>query len=214
MLVDEYLVKKRTFLLMTYIGIATFLIGSTFAMLIKPGYSFTNQWLSDLGTGEYAPLFNITLILSGLFTSSFYPVSFYLLRQKGYSKTKSMIGMIFGVTSFIFLILIGVFSLENDFHNLHSISSMVFIVSTSFAQLLLLSGFSWYICVDLAAPSAMDNRLSYTSLIIAIIFAIVFILGISFEQHILQKLTIYLLIFTVLYQSTKIWQSDGLLTTN
>ena len=98
MLINEYLVKKRAFLLLTYVGIATFLIGSTFAMLIKPGYSFTGEWLSDLGTGEYAPLFNITLILSGLFTSSFYPVTFYLLRQKGYSKTKSTIGMIFGVT--------------------------------------------------------------------------------------------------------------------
>jgi len=214
MIVNEWLVKKRNYLLMTYVGIATFLIGSTFAMLIKPGYSFTNQWLSDLGTGEYAPLFNMTLVFTGLFTSSFYPVTFYLLRQKGYSKTKSMIGMFLGVTSFIFLILVGVFSLGNDFNNLHGISAMVFLISASFAQILLLSGFSWYVCFNVASSTAMDNRLSYISLVTAIIFGFVFIEGIKFEQYILQKITIYLLIITVLYQSIKIWQSDELLSSS
>ncbi|MFV2014089.1 MAG: DUF998 domain-containing protein [Candidatus Heimdallarchaeota archaeon] len=214
MLVNEWLFRKRNYLLMTYIGIATFLIGSTFAMLIKPGYSFTDQWLSDLGTGRYAPVFNITLVLTGLFTSSFYPITFYLLRQKGYSKTRSMIGMLLGATSFIFLILVGIFSLENDFNNLHGISAMVFLISASFAQLLLLSGFSWFVCFNVASASAMDNKLSYISLIMVIIFGFVFIQGIKFEQFILQKLTIYLLIITVLYQSIKIWQTDELVSSS
>lgn len=200
--------------MLTYIGIATFLIGSTFAMLIKPGYSFTDQWFSDLGTGEYAPIFNTTLIMSGLLTSSFYPITFYLLRENGYSGVKSMIGMVLGVTSFIFLILVGVFSLENNFHNFHGISAMIFIVSASFAQLLLMSGFSWYICIHLASPPSMDNRLSYISLFTAFIFGLFFVQGIKFEQHILQKLTIYLLIFTVLYQSMKIWSTDELHSSN
>lgn len=199
---------------MTYIGIGTFFLGSSVAMLIKPGYSFKGQWLSDLGTGDYAALFNFTLILTAIFTSSFYPITFYLLRQNGYSTIKSITGMFLGVTSFIFLSLIGLFNLENDLHNLHVISSIGFIVSTSFAQLLLLSGFGWYTSVHLISSPAMDTRLSYTSLVVAIVFGFVFVEGIPFQQQILQKLTIYLLIFTILYQSTYVWQSDELLSSD
>ncbi len=210
MLIAKYLIKKRTYLILTYLGVVTFFIGSTFAMLIKPGYSFTNQWLSDLGTGQYALLFNITLIITGILTSLFYPLTFYLLRQNGYSKIKSTIGMVLGVTSFIFLIMVGVFSLENDVYNFHSISTMIFLISTSLAQILLLSGFTWFICIHLASTATMDGKLSYISFVMAVFFGFLFVGNINFEQFILQKMTVYLLLLTVLYQSLKVWQSDEL----
>jgi hypothetical membrane protein len=210
-LVVENLIKNRRYIIFTYLGVATFIIGSTFAMIIKPGYSFTDQWFSDLGTGTYGPVFNITLILTALLTSTFYPITFYLLRSNGYSDIKSTIGMMLGVTSFVFLILIGVFSLENNMYELHMISAMIFLISTSFAQILLLSGFSWFICIHLASDPTMDNKISYTSFITAMMFGVVFINGISFELHIMQKITIYLLLITVVYQSMKIWQSEELM---
>lgn len=210
MYVSKNLVKNRSYLILTYVGVVTFFIGSTSAMFIKPGYSFTNQWLSDLGTGEYALLFNTTVILTGILTSTFYPLTFYLLRQQGYSRSNSAIGMIFGVTSFVFLILVGVFNLENDVNNFHSISTIIFLISASLSQILLLSGFSWYVCIHLASPGTMDYKLSYISLIMASLFGLMFVGGISYEQFLLQKMTVYLLVTTVLYQSLKVWQSDDL----
>ncbi|OLS23564.1 MAG: hypothetical protein HeimC2_25880 [Candidatus Heimdallarchaeota archaeon LC_2] len=210
MFVEEYLIKKRTYLNFTYIGLLTFLFGSTFAMLIKPDYSFTNQWLSDLGTGKFGLLFNSTLVFTGIFMSMFYPLTFYLLRQKGYSKIKSIIGMLLGISSFVFLIMIGIFSLDNDVHNLHSTSTMIFLFSTSIAQMLLLSGHTWFVCLNLATTTAMDSRLSYISLMMVGFFTVLFIRGITFEQFIFQKITIYLLVLTVLYQSMKVSQSDDL----
>jgi hypothetical membrane protein len=207
----DNLIKNRRYIIITYIGVATFLIGSTFAMLIQPGYSFTDQWFSDLGTGKYGPLFNITLIMTGILSSTFYPITFYLLRSNGYSKLKSTIGMILGVTSFVFLILVGVFSLENNMYKIHTISAMMFLVTTSFAQIMLLSGFSWFICIHLASDPTMNNKISYTSFITAIMFGVVFVNDISFELHIMQKITFYLLLVTVVYQSMIIWKSEELI---
>ena len=210
MYITEYLIKGRYYLILTYMGVLTFFLGSTLAIINHPSYSITNQWLSDLGTGENALLFNSTLIITGVLTSLFYPFTFYLLRQTGYSRTKSTAGMILGVTSFIFLIMVGIFSLDNDIYNIHSISTMAFLVSTSMAQLLLLSGYTWYIGIHLASNATMDSRLSYLSFIMAVFFGFLFVGGITFEQFILQKMTIYLLVITVLYQSLKVWETDVL----
>jgi hypothetical membrane protein len=107
-----------------FIAIAVFLIGTTIAMLVYPNYSFMEQFLSELGTrisvtfesggslvkAPYPEIFNVSLIVTGLFLLPFFPFIYVILKPKGLiRKIVQFIVMLSGLTTSLFLIGVGIF---------------------------------------------------------------------------------------------------------
>ncbi|MHA2255862.1 MAG: hypothetical protein ACXAAM_07310, partial [Candidatus Heimdallarchaeaceae archaeon] len=77
---------KKLSLISAFLAMAVFIIGTTISMLVYPNYSFMEQFLSELGTrvsisfegGEltkalYPEIFNVSLIITGVFLLPFFP---------------------------------------------------------------------------------------------------------------------------------------------
>ncbi|MCG3219955.1 MAG: DUF998 domain-containing protein [Candidatus Heimdallarchaeota archaeon] len=111
-------------LISAFIAITVFLVGTTISMIVFPTYSFMEQYFSELGpriTGTYssgetllkAPhpeIFNVSLIITGLFLLPFFPSVYLILKPKGYiRKSIQFLIMLSGITTSIFLVGVGIF---------------------------------------------------------------------------------------------------------
>ncbi|MCG3221722.1 MAG: DUF998 domain-containing protein [Candidatus Heimdallarchaeota archaeon] len=107
-----------------FIGIAVFVIGTTISMLVYPNYSFMEQYFSELGTrvtaifssGEtlirapHPEIFNVSLIITGLFLLPFFPSIYLILKPKDYiRKIIQLLIMLSGVATSTFLVGVGIF---------------------------------------------------------------------------------------------------------
>jgi len=110
-----------------------FLILTTVAILLTPGYDMAGQFLSELGVGGLAAhIFNLGLIITGI---SF--TLFFLSVRAPLDETKvGLIGRILGVDSSVALIGVGAFPLTQPM--LHIIFAFAFFALTG-ASILLLS---------------------------------------------------------------------------
>jgi hypothetical membrane protein len=121
-----------------FVAIAFFLIGTTIAMLVYPDYSFMEQFLSELGTrvsvtfesggslvkAPHPEVFNVSLIITGLFLLPFFPSIFVLLKPKGkIRKIVQFIVMLSGLTTSLFLIGVGIFD-AGMFLDSHIVSAL------------------------------------------------------------------------------------------
>jgi hypothetical membrane protein len=107
-----------------FISIAFFIVGTTIAMLVYPDYSFLEQFFSELGIREditfpeggslekvqYPEIFNVSLILSGIFLIPFFPALMIAIEPKGIiNKILTSLTALSGVTGSMFLLCVGVF---------------------------------------------------------------------------------------------------------
>ena len=106
-----------------FIAVLIFLIGTTIAMVTYPGYSFFNQFISELGVrqdvwiqGEllvkapHPEILNITLILTGIFLIPFFPTLYLILNPKQIWRKILIFSMsLGGLVCGVFLGLVGVF---------------------------------------------------------------------------------------------------------
>jgi len=106
-----------------YAAAFVFLVGTTVAMLIYPGYSFFNQFISELGVRQdifiegnwlvralYPEALNVTLITTGLLFFPFFPSLYFLLEPKQlWRKMLILFISLGGLVGGAFLSLVGVF---------------------------------------------------------------------------------------------------------
>jgi len=106
-----------------YSAAFVFLVGTTIAMLIYPGYSFFYDFISELGVRQdiwiegkllaealYPEALNITLIITGLLFFPFFPSLYFFLDPKQlWRKLLIFIVSLSGLVGGIFLSLVGVF---------------------------------------------------------------------------------------------------------
>jgi hypothetical membrane protein len=84
------------------------------------GYSWTTQWISDLGVGPSNPVFNNGLIITGIACLPFFPI---LLKPLGNTRP-AKIGVVIGIIAGLSLIGIGVFPESYAFN--HTLFSLLF----------------------------------------------------------------------------------------
>ena len=114
-------------LISALIAITIFVIGTSIAMIVFTNYSFTNDYFSELGirgdpsqgcpcgisnlsVAEYPEIFNITIILTGIFLLPFFPIMFLILNPKGaYRKLLPILVVVSGISTSLFLSFVGVF---------------------------------------------------------------------------------------------------------
>ncbi len=125
-------------LISSFLAIFAYLIGTTVAMLTYPDYSFMNQFLSDLGVridfassegwsiikAPYPEIFNVSLILTGVFFIPFFISTYFILKPKKIlRKIIQIIVSLSGVVSGGFLICVGIFD-AGTFIDQHIISAL------------------------------------------------------------------------------------------
>lgn len=96
-------------------GTGEFAIGMTIAEAVYPGYSVSRNFISDLGVGSAAAVFNTSIILLGLAVI----VSAWFFHRAFRDRILSIFVMIAGVGA------VGVGVFTEDFDALHSIVSLV-----------------------------------------------------------------------------------------
>ncbi|MFX1533324.1 MAG: DUF998 domain-containing protein [Promethearchaeota archaeon] len=103
-------------------------------MLNSSWFSWNDHFLSDLGNykrlGDLALLFNLGLVISGIFLLSFGLGFTWVLSQefKGYSRLLAVFGALFLTGAGVCLTSIGLFS--EDFGSMHGYSAVLFVVFT------------------------------------------------------------------------------------
>ncbi|WXG39417.1 MAG: DUF998 domain-containing protein [Candidatus Freyarchaeum deiterrae] len=84
------------------------------------GYNWTTQWISDLGVGPSAFIFNVGLMIAGVVCLPFFPT---LLKPLGYTRS-AKIGVVIGIVAGAALIGIGAFPETTGFY--HPLFSVLF----------------------------------------------------------------------------------------
>ncbi len=97
-----------------FFGFATWIPGP------NVGYSWTTQWISDLGVGPSSFIFNVGLMITGVICLPFFPT---LLKPLGHTKS-AKIGVLIGVAASVALIGIGAFPENTGFY--HGLFSILF----------------------------------------------------------------------------------------
>ncbi|MFW9851902.1 MAG: DUF998 domain-containing protein [Candidatus Thorarchaeota archaeon] len=107
-----------------FIAIVIFIVGTTIAMIVYPDYSFLEQFFSELGVREdiafpeggsltkveYPEIFNVSLIVAGIFLLPFFPALMIAIEPKGkISKILTSLTALSGLTGFGFLVCVGIF---------------------------------------------------------------------------------------------------------
>ena len=115
---------RKLSLISAFLAIAVFIIGTTISMLVYPNYSFMEQFLSELGTrvsisfesggsltkAPYPEIFNVSLIITGVFLLPFFPSMFLILKPRGFvRKSIQFLIMLSGLTTCFFIIGVGIF---------------------------------------------------------------------------------------------------------
>ena len=120
--------KKETILkicvISAFISILIFIVGTTIAILVYPDYSFLEQFFSELGVREditfpeggslervqYPEIFNVSLILAGIFLFPFFPALMIGIKPKGkINKMLTSLTALSGATGSMFLVCVGIF---------------------------------------------------------------------------------------------------------
>jgi len=84
------------------------------------GYSWTTQWISDLGVGPSSFIFNVGLMITGVICLPFFPTT---LKPLGYTRS-AKIGAVIGIAAGAALIGIGAFPENAGFY--HGLFSILF----------------------------------------------------------------------------------------
>ena len=66
-----------------FVGAAQFVVGMMIAEAVYPGYSISGNFISDLGVGPAAPVFNASVVLLGVFVLA----AAYFLRKSFFPRT-------------------------------------------------------------------------------------------------------------------------------
>ncbi|MFX0063609.1 MAG: DUF998 domain-containing protein [Candidatus Hermodarchaeota archaeon] len=107
-------------------------------MLHSSWFSWTDHFLSDLGNykrlGDLALLFNLGLVMCGIFLLSFGLGFTWILNQEfqGYLRLLAVSGALFLTGAGVALTCIGLFS--EDFGSIHGYSAVLFVVFTLFSM--------------------------------------------------------------------------------
>lgn len=107
-------------------------------MLNSSWFNWTDHFLSDLGNykhlGDLALLFNLGLVISGIFLLSFGLGFTWILSQEfqGYSRLLVVFGALFLTGAGVALTFIGFFS--EDFGSIHGYSAVFFVIFTLFSM--------------------------------------------------------------------------------
>jgi len=127
-------------LITAFVAITIFVIGTSIAMIAYPSYSFSNDFFSELGirgnpsqgcpcgisslsVAEYPEIFNVTVILAGIFLLPFFPILFLILDPKGiYRQLIPILVVTSGISTSFFLSFVGVFD-AGYFYNEHTFAT-------------------------------------------------------------------------------------------
>lgn len=123
--------NKRVYKLvifLTQVSMVYFLINTTLAMLLYPNYTFTKQFLSELGMGPTSFLFNSSLIITGILYFPFYLIMGILIQKDRLDNKYINIAMVFGPLASIFLIFIGIFDMSEENFVIHNIFAISFFI--------------------------------------------------------------------------------------
>ncbi len=161
---------RYNYLLYGLLSIIIFSLSVLISITFKENYSFSGQYLSALGVGEYSYVFNTGLIITSFFIAVFF---LYFLKIK---RLLCKIGSIFGLISCVFLIGVALFP---SGHQYHIITTSLFFLS------LLISSFFISFSTD-----SIEIKLYELALIAAtILFSYSYYIGIG--AQIFQKILVF-----------------------
>ncbi len=103
---------------LAFLGLVIFIISVAVSILLSPGYDFFSNYLSELGVGNTALIFNIGVVLTAVLLIPF----FVTLYEK--DKFLPQLIAILGVVGMIFFIGVGVFPLTAGI--IHTFSAFLF----------------------------------------------------------------------------------------
>ena len=124
------ILKNRKIGLLAIIGPAYALISIAVAIMLSPWFSWINNAISDLGVHDVAPIFNISLIVSGIMCMFFALGVFMTLKHQ-----LGKVGMLMVFMASIALIGIGAF--HENIRPWHFIFSVAFFVLLLLASLVM-----------------------------------------------------------------------------
>jgi len=179
-------IKFDIFPLVRYLvifGVAAFVLTVFFSILSYGGYNFFGQFISELGIGKTALMFNLGLILSAILML---PLSILLWDKNSFLlKAASIVSFI----SFFALVGIGVFPMDQmPMHYYSAIIFFVLIATTIFC-----------ICVgDLLNKKTKYAFFGFVSFLAVVIFIV------NNEFQYLQKIAVF---FILLWVITRVFES-------
>ncbi len=179
------MVKSRLIIsgLLIFVGVAQFFFLMNIAAFLYPGYSVSGNYISELGIGPSAPIFNISVFLLGLFGL----VSIYLLYYEGFDR--------------VFIVLMGLASLgamgvglfPMNVPYLHTIFSLITFLFSSLAAI-------YSIRIDITVFRYIWVLLGVIALLSLVLFVIGSYLGLGkggMERLIVYPVLIWLLGFSM-----------------
>lgn len=164
------------------LGLAVFLLTLIFSILLYNGYDFFGQYLSELGIGITAIVFNSGVIISGFL---FLPLAFVIFKKNKILFKFSSGAIVISLVSFI---CVGVFPIN---HSLHFYAAAIFFI---FAALGIL--FSAIGC--LFSKNKKDAYVSFA------VFLIIFLFLITSQSVIMQKVSV---LFILIWAFLQVWKN-------
>lgn len=148
-----------------YAGLASpiaFLILNTTAAMNDPEYVFFRNYLSDLGVGNMAVLFNSAVLIAG---GLMIPFAILAIRPALDGGVAATVAVILTVTGGVFLMLVGVYT--EDFPDLHTIVSYGFFMT----MLAALFCYSWtfHFSNALGKPVTMLTQTVFTMGVVLVV---------------------------------------------
>jgi hypothetical membrane protein len=111
-----------------FIGCTQYILGIILAEALYPGYSVSNNFISDLGTGPSALIWNSSVILMGIFAIA----SAYFIQRGLKSKLLSILLALCGIN----FIGVGIFPFKSPTVSIHGIFSLLAVFGIIFTIVL------------------------------------------------------------------------------
>lgn len=199
----------------TYSLIVTifFVLTSVIAMILFPGYSVTNDFLSTLGThrAKYPFIFNIATIITAILLVPTYLALNRILARNLPPPNHDLhlkVALVFGIISSFALAGVGLFPAEGKTFELHALSALTFFLAIGFYYLLLtyLIIRILMMCHNFRPFLTPFDYFGFTFLLLVLV-----LIDIStWYSRILQKFIVYSALFFLVYMASKVHRVDHL----
>ncbi len=187
----------QTVCVFTFISLIYFLLATTLAMALYPGYDFFGQFLSALGASQWGFLFNSAVIVIGISTSLLYGTIVSQFAQESIKTYRFLfVASLLGFLSGILLIGVGSFVASGKTSDIHDFFAIAFFLDLLLFMSLFLIGF-------IRTPESFvgyksRHGLAFTSAIISLSTAIGLFIP-SVNQYLMQKIIVFLYVVFVFW---------------
>lgn len=189
-----------------------FVFTSVLAMLLFPGYSISNDFLSTLGThrARFPFIFNISTILTALLLLPTYH-SINKILERNVPSNHGMVlnlALFFGITSSIALAGVGFFPAEGNTFQLHALSALSFFLSIGVYYLILsyLIIRILLVCHNFRSFLTPLDYFGFTFIVLVLLLVDLS----TWYSRILQKFIVYSALLFLVYMTSKVHRVDHL----